>query len=224
MVKFLIHIGYVNRLDLLHKALQSIKPFWPATVVIDNSENRDLRRDQFVKSNVEVYEPPIPLTFPQKMNYMQERALKEKCDVVMTMHNDAEAHPGTPEALMSILHGWKWIGKKWGIAFTNFDVLAAFNMEAVLATGPWDTTMPQYFSDIDYYRRVQNAGFEHIFTGLGVVHHNDGMSTVKSDSYRKAVNDATWPLYEQYYVSKWGLGKWNGSLYQSGGFQRPFNL
>jgi GT2 family glycosyltransferase len=223
-MKFLMSIGYVNRPDLLTVALKSVKSYLPYTIVVDNSESRELRGMPEIKKMVTVYEPPIPLTFTQRMNYMNELAAERKCDVVMYMHNDAEAHPGTPEALLKTLESLTAQGRKWGMAFTNFDILAAFNMDAVREIGPWDTSFPQYFSDIDYYNRIRFAGYEHIWTGLGVTHHNLGMSTLKSDSYMKVANDITWPLYESYYVTKWGLGKWNGLLYQAGGYKTAFNL
>ena len=34
--------------------------------------------------------------------------------------------------------------RPWGAAFTNYDTLAAFNMQAVRETGPWDINLPQY--------------------------------------------------------------------------------
>jgi len=223
-VKFLMGIGYVNRPDLLSVALRSIRSYLPHTIVVDNSEGRDLRNYPELLRAVKVFEPPIPMTFPQRMNYMNELAEARGCDVVMVMHNDAEAHPGTPHEFLKVLHKLNAERRRWGVAFTNFDILAAFHMEAVREVGPWDTAFPQYFSDVDYYRRIQLAGYEHVWTGLGVNHHNQGMSTVKSDPYLRTVNRATWPLYEKHFVAKWGLGRWNGLPYQSGGYSKPFNL
>jgi hypothetical protein len=223
-MKFLLSMGYVNRKDLLYKALDSIKPYLEQTVVIDNSDLCDLRDDKHVKSLVTVYEPPIPLTFTQKMNFMQQKAKENNCEVVMYMHNDAEAKPSTPEALLSLIENLNREERKWGVIFTNFDILSAFNMEVVEKIGPWDTNLPQYFSDIDYYRRIRLAGYEHIWSDLPVDHHNNGMSTLKSDQYRKVVNEITWPLFERYYITKWGLKEWNRQVNQFEGYCTPFNI
>lgn len=221
-MNFLISMGYVNRPDLLYKAIYSIPSYWPHLVVVDNSPERDLRKETWIPKSITVYEPPVPLTFSQKMNLMQNLAREKKCDVVMYMHNDAEAHEGTPEAVLSLIESLNREGRKWGAIFTNFDILSAFNMEAVNAVGPWDTNLPQYFSDVDFYRRIVHAGYEHIWTGLGVTHHNDGMMTLKSDDYLRTVNQVTWPLYQEYFEAKWGLTfKW--LAYQEEGHRIPFD-
>jgi hypothetical protein len=54
--------------------------------------------------------------------------------------------------------------------------------------GEWDTVLPQYFSDCDYYRRVQLAGFELIETGLPVIHVDKGSNTLRSDPRREFLN------------------------------------
>lgn len=216
-MKYMIGIGYANRPDLLEQALYSIRPYWDHTVIIDNSENYDLRKESFIPSQVSVYEAPVSLSFTQTMNLMQRLAMKENCDVLMFMHNDGEAEAGVPEKFLNILEEYFRSGKKWGVAFTHYDVLVAFNMEAIKEVGQWDTNLPQYFSDNDYYRRVRLAGYETPATGLSVLHHN-GSSTIKSDPYRNFINGITFPLYAKYYSAKWG-GEPNREIYDS-----PFNL
>jgi GT2 family glycosyltransferase len=203
-MKYLLGMGYSNRPDLLHKALASVKPFWERMIVIDNSECCALRNDPARDMGVRIYEPPVPLTFPQMINYLRRLAEEDGCDVVLYMHNDAEAHPGTLEALLRMVESLQRSERKWGAVFTNFDILVAFNMEALRAAGWWDTFFPQYCSDVDYYWRLLLAGYDHINSGLGVKHHNDGASTMKSDPYRRFLHDVTYPIYEKYFVKKWG--------------------
>jgi hypothetical protein len=62
----------------------------------------------------------------------------------------------------------------------------------------------QYFSDCDYYRRVQLAGFELLETGRPVVHVDQGSNTLRSDPRREFLNRITFPLYAAYYAMKWG--------------------
>ncbi|WP_018759817.1 glycosyltransferase family 2 protein [Paenibacillus terrigena] len=213
-MRYLVGIPYVNRPDLLIRAVHSIQPYWDHTVVIDNSSERELRQAS-VSNLVSVHEPPVPLSFTQSMNYFQRLASERNCDAVLYMHNDAEANAGTPERFLEILHGLQVSGHKWGLALTNFDALAAYNMEAVRAAGSWDTTFSSYFSDIDYHRRLRLAGYDEIFTGLPVMHHVS--STVKSDSNLGFIVNTTWPLYERYYEMKWG-GKMAEETYGT-----PFN-
>ncbi|EJW19289.1 glycosyltransferase family 2 protein [Paenibacillus alvei] len=216
-MNYILGIFYVNRLDLLVQALASIQPCWPHTVVIDNSSSRDLRRETSLSSIVSIYEPPIPFSHSQSQNMLQKWGAERNCDAVLYMHSDAEALKGVPEALLSTIAAWQQVGYKWGIAFTNLDTLAAFQMEAIKTAGPWDTLLPMYFSDQDWYRRVVLSGYPIIHTGLQVTHHNTGASTVKSDPLLSHLHQVTYPLYQRYYEIKWG-----GSLGQET-YQLPFN-
>ncbi|PZM67435.1 glycosyltransferase family 2 protein [Paenibacillus dendritiformis] len=214
-MRYIVGIPYVNRLDLLNRAVASIRPYWPHTYVLDNSANSELK-GHALSGLVNIIHPPVPLTFTQSMNWFQRIAAEQGADAVMYMHTDAEAHPGTPEAFLRVLTELKQNGRKWGLALTNFDALAAYNMEAVRAAGPWDTVFSSYFADIDYHRRLRLAGYEEIFTGLPVDHHES--SSRKSDPHLNFLIDSTWPLYERYYELKWG-GRMAQETYST-----PFNL
>ena len=200
-MKYLAGIPYVDRIDLLRLALDSIKAYWCDTVIIDNSDRHDLREQTF-SQRLSVLEPIVPLTFSQSMNALQRLALEKRCDVLIVMHNDGEAEPGTPEKLLLVVENAIKQGRRWGVAFTNYDVLAAFHMPAVQKVGAWDTNLPQYFSDNDYYRRMRLTGYETLETYLGVRHN--ASSTIKSDPQRLFVNSITFPLFAEYYRKKWG--------------------
>jgi len=218
IVKYLIGIPYVNRPDLLKVAVNSIKAYWPHLVIVDCSDGRDLRTSNNLPADVSVYEPPVFLTLSQSLNLLRQLAIEQQCDVMMYMHTDAEAHEGTPEQLLSIVETLLTNKeKKWGAAFTNYDTLAVYNMEAVKAIGMWDTILTAYFIDNDYYRRMSLAGYELIDTGLAVSHHN-GSSTIRSDLRRGFLNSITFPMYQYYYEQKWG-GTPGKEL-----FSTPFNL
>lgn len=201
-MKYLVGIGYKNRLDLLNRAVNSIKPYWPHTVIVDNSDGRDLRNESTLSSKVTIYEPPVPLTFSQKINYLLERGKKNSCDVLIWMHADAEAEDGVPEAFLQFIEDIQLEGKKWGVIFTNYDSLCAINMETMKDVGGHDTVFTMYFSDIDYYWRIHCAGFEFIQTDLPVIHH--GSSSIKSDPYFNHITKVTFPLYQSYLHKKWG--------------------
>ena len=215
-MKYILGIPYVNRPDLLRKAVDSVKLFWPDTLVIDNSPQRELNTGRVLPPDIKIYQPSVPLTFSQTMNLLQILAEEQHCDVFLFMHNDAEAQPGTPEAFLSMIQSlMNDKKKKWGVMFTHYDTLAAFNMEAIRVVGRWDTALPWYFSDNDYYRRLRLAGYEPVDSNLAVVHH--ASSTIKSNESLSLKNSVTFSLYQQYYQTKWGgpTGKEK--------FQTPFN-
>lgn len=205
-MKYVVGIFYVNRFDLLMKALHSIPLYWSNTIVIDNSWNRDLLHAPSMPTGVTVYEPPVPFSHSQSQNLLQQWGAERECDAILYMHSDAEAYEGTPEQLLGWISRLEQTQHAWGAIHTYFDTIAAFRMEAVKQIGPWDTNLPMYFSDIDWYRRMKLCSYELIQTGLGVTHHNEGASTVKSDPYLTEIHRTTFPLYEQYYIAKWGGG------------------
>lgn len=201
-MRYLLGIPFVNRADLLHLAVESVASLRPHVFIVDNSV-AGLDPDRWP---VPIVRPPVPLSFSQTMNLLQRRALDEGADVLLFMHNDAEAGEGTPEKLLAEVEAATAEGRPWGVAFTAYDAFAAFNVDAIRQVGPWDCGLPQYFADNDYYRRLRLAGFEELDTGLPVAHHNDASSTVKSDSVLGHANGVQFPLHGQYYAAKWGGG------------------
>src|SRR5205085_7411529 len=200
MMKYILGIPFVNRPDLLEKAVHSVQPFWAHTMIIDNSD-AGLNSANWP---VPIVRPSVPLSFSQTMNLLQRLATEASCDCFLFMHNDAEAAPGTPERLLARVEAAITSEQPWGVVFTHYDTLAAFSMEMVRAVGKWDATLPQYFADNDYYRRVRLAGYETINTDFAVTHHNNASSTAKSDPRLGFLSSVTYPLYEQYYSVKWG--------------------
>jgi hypothetical protein len=201
-MKYLLCISYVNRSDLLHKALLSIRPFLSQALVIDNSKNHELKHNETIKSLVKVEETPIHLTYTQVMNYIHVKAAQRHCDVLFYMHNDAETYEHTFPRLLSFVEQLQQENHKWGLVYTFYDILAAFNMEAIRQAGPWDMNLPMYFSDNDYYRRIKLLNYELVESHLPMIHH--GSSTIKSDPVRLIINGITFPLYQSYYQQKWG--------------------
>lgn len=200
IMNYLLAIPYVNRPDLLEKAVRSVQYFWPHTTIIDNS---DAGLDPSAWP-VQLVRPSVPLTFSQTMNLVQRMATDQSCDFYFFMHNDAEAGEGTPERLLAVVEQAVTSGQRLGVAFTAYDTLAAMNMTMVREVGRWDTNLPQYYADNDYYRRVRLAGYEMLYTDLEVTHHNGASSTIKSDPRLGYINGVTHPLYSQYYSAKWG--------------------
>ncbi len=201
---YTLGIPYVNRPDLLRLAVESVRPLWPGTFILDNSEDGEIEAAA-ADWPVEVrWFTGISLTFSQSMNYIFTEAYRRGSRVCLTMHNDAEAAPRTAEELLQKAREADDTGRPWGAIFTHYDTLVVFNMTAVGDTGGWDTVLPQYFADNDYYRRLRLAGWETLESGLPVEHHNGASSTIKADPWRNHLNGVTFPLYEKYYAMKWG--------------------
>ena len=211
MCPFLLGIPFVVGEALLRRAVDSVAELWPSTLVVDNS---DAGLDASAWP-VEVVRPPVPLSFSQTMNLLSALGRDRSCKLVMLLHSDAAPAAGTPARLIAALDEAAATGPRWGIAFTNYDAFAAYSAAMIADVGPWDVTLPQYFADVDYYRRVRLAGWEILETGLPVLH--EPSSTIRLDSARAAQHAVTFPLYERYYAAKWGGGPGSET------FARPFD-
>jgi hypothetical protein len=199
-MRYLLGIPVVRRTDLLIRALDSVRALWPHTLIIDNSESGLVPQAWPVR----IVRPPVSLTFAQTMNLLSRLAIEQECDALLFMHDDAEAVADAAERLVAMVdEAWR-AERRWGVAFTRYDCLAALNARMIREVGDWDTVLPQYFCDCDYYRRAQLAGFELVETGLPVVHVDQGSNTLRGDPRREFLNQITFPLYAAYYVSKWG--------------------
>jgi hypothetical protein len=203
-MRFLLGIPYVNRPDLLRLALNSVRTLWPWTIIIDNSDTPELRIFQGSWPVPIFRVPGLPLTLSQTMNLLQAKALEQNCKAWFFMHSDAELAPQTAEILLGEARQAFDEKESWGVIFTKYDTFCCFNVSAMSAVGPWDTNLPQYFADNDYYRRVELAGYKIFEVGMGVTHHEGGSCTLRSDPMRTRLNGVTFPLYQKYYEATWG--------------------
>ena len=210
-VPYLLGVPVVLGLDLLRRAVDSVQPLWPHTIIIDNT---DAGLDQ-ADWPVHVLRPSVPLSFSQSMNLLQRLARERACQATLLLHSDAAVAPWTAQRLLEVVETAFAEHPRWGVAFTNYDTFAAFNLAMADEVGPWDTTLPHYFADTDYYRRVRLAGWELIHTGLPVAHNPS--STINLDARRHQLHRVTFPLYAQYYTAKWGGPP------DSETFDRPFD-
>ncbi|HEY1430167.1 MAG TPA: hypothetical protein VGF39_00820 [Stellaceae bacterium] len=193
-MRFLLGIPFVNRRDLLERAVASVPAMHDRLVIIDNSGYRELRNRKAITNEI-VYEPPVPLTFVQSMNLLQQMAHEARCDVLCFMHNDAEAEPGMDLRFRECVENEWRSNPKFGVLFTHYDTLSAINMTAIRKIGPWDNLFSGYFADREYYARLRRYGFEEIQTDIRVIHH--GSMTIKTDSRLGDANSILFPAYER---------------------------
>lgn len=202
MSDYKMWIPYLNRPDLLDTAVRSSEAYGSNRIIIDNSPE-GLPTDTWMHwHGVYVLRPLVPLSCPQTFNYIMRTTQEQGANICIWMHNDAEPHPGVCEELLKIARQSNLQGRKWGVLWTHYDTLSAINTDLLSAGVEWDTTFWQYFCDNDFYRRVRLAGYECIDTGLQVNH--PGSQTINSDPAIKLKNNATFMLYRDYYIRKWG--------------------
>ena len=190
-----VFIPYVNRLDLLQKAIASVPRRLTTEPIVINNSNEKL-----VVSCPTVY-PPVPLTFAQTQNFLLKIAKDRHVPFYLFMHSDAEAGPDTVEKLYEMaVH--ECSKGKWGAIFTNYDALAAFNTAAFDAIGGWDTMLSWYLADCDCYRRLRLAGYPTLESHLPVTH--EPSQTINSDPVIRRQVDLEVPFRQAYYRAKWG--------------------
>jgi hypothetical protein len=200
---FSAFVPHVVREDLLARAVGSIACFGRNRTIVDNSPEGLPTNDYSEWNGVYVCRPSVPLSCSQTFNFIMRQTRRLGQKTCIWMHSDAEAGPGVAEGLLEHARRYTAEGRRWGVLWTYYDTLCALNTDLIDVVGDWDTELPQYACDNDYYRRVRLAGWECIDTMLTDVKH-EGSATINSDPYRKMVNSVTFPLHIEYYKRKWG--------------------
>jgi hypothetical protein len=209
-MNYKLHMAYANREDLAVEAVGSVLDIgniilWP------NGDNADQLGNIAGVRSVRRMPPMAPVSL---INLMIHDSWHD--DVMFWMHNDALALPGVANRMLQRVRELHASDKKWGVLFTHYDVLCAFNMKCVREIGYWDPMFFQYVADVEYYHRMRKAGWTTEEFGPGVVHRvgpykpgdpeNDGSVTVRSDplfAHRTAFRGQT-QFDNQYYELKWG--------------------
>jgi predicted O-methyltransferase YrrM len=198
---YLAYIPYVNRPDLLERAVASVRALWDNLVVIDQSSDGLSREDHpWVDCIAGVFRCATPsMSFTQVMNWAQAEALERGVEHLVFMHNDAECSGDVASRVLESARS----RPRAGVVFTNYDALAVFQVPALRDVGPWDETFRWYFADNDYYRRLLLHGWEQWnFGGQEVAHR--GSQTLRSDPAIATQVAAEWRWHEDHYRHKWG--------------------
>jgi len=216
MSDFCAFIPIVNRIDLLQNLIPNVTELWDNLTIIDNSGKEIVA----APGKIRVFHPPVPLSFTQSMNWELEETLRQGKAYCIHMHNDAVIPEDACGKLLAYARHVSCIKPRWGVIYTLHDVLCIYNPKAYEAIGCYDTTFAAYFSDNDYFRRMDLAGWERINSGITVKHGPDGQGsqTINSDPYLRYVNNITFPLYRAYYHAKWGGDPGNET------FTHPFGV
>ena len=202
MPDFAAYVFYVNRPDLLQRAVASFPYLQDELTLVDNSAE-----GQHVSvQGATTFRPPVPLTYSQSMNWMLKDAREKKVDFILHFHSDASSqNPYAVSQLLTFVRELRDTNRRWGCAWSYYDILWAINPKAMSDVGGWDTNLPNYFTDNDTRRRLELAGWECIDTGIQGIGH-EGSATINADPKLKFVNGIMFPLYRRYYTAKWGGG------------------
>jgi hypothetical protein len=88
--------------------------------------------------------------------------------------------------------------QKWAVKFFDFDNLVLVNVEAWRAIGSWDTFIPYYNTDCDFYARVALAGYQRHEVAAGYIF--DVAEAVREPESR------FFPGSTQKERDRWGIG------------------
>lgn len=219
MSDFHVYIPYVNRPDLLKCALDSVRELWGNLTVLDNSIDPDFWTEV---NCCEVMHPPVPLSFTQSQNWFFKDAKRRGCKFILWLHNDCQLPQGAAQQLIDRVRSYYAEGRKWGVAFTFYDIFSAVNLEMVDEVGGYDTNIFSYVSDQDFYHRVRLAGWETINTEIeveAIKRGHLGSQTIKSDEKISLINGVTQTMAAYYFNEKWGGDP--GHEQYSSPFNRP---
>lgn len=197
---FRMFIPYVNRPDLLKRALSVAPEVAPHLSILDNSADGLNPADW----EVPIIRPSIPLGVSQSINFMFRLTREAGCSTMLYMHSDGHAQPGTCLDLLECCRKATIEGRRWGVMFTLYDILFALNLDLLKRVGDWDINLPWYCADQDYYRRVTLAGLEAAESGLKHQVDHFSSATIRSDKKLDFINGVMHPLAFQYYEKKWG--------------------
>jgi hypothetical protein len=188
---------------LLEKAIKSIKPKLYSEYIIFNNSGGVIPASIYSGTEFRVWNPEKRKTFMETQNIMRHYAIEEKFDFYSFMHNDGEVLDNTDIELVNTA---KSLTEDWGVIFTHYDVLCAFNTRAVKKTGEWGDKKwakqeTGYLLDNDYYRRIKLCGFEIKELGGNVSHV--GSNTIKDPKEHSLWESQMSSVYN-HYISKWG--------------------
>ena len=197
---FQIYTMYVNRQDLLEHAIESVGRYRDRVVVIDNSPERRLELEHF---RGEIIRPPVPLFVSQSYNLIRSFAEERRQEGFFMMHSDAEASEDVVEQLLERAKELDRTRVNWGVILTNYDVFCLLNTR-IVKEFPWDTYLPVYYTDVDFYYRLRLAGVRLVETDLPVKHMEQGSNAMKADPTLRQFITSNYPAWRQYYIAKWG--------------------
>jgi hypothetical protein len=204
VIDYHAYIPFLNRNDLLSKAIYSVPELWENLTVVDSSSKGIIYDTPL---SVTLYTPPVMLSFTQCQNFFFVDAKRRGCKFMMWLHNDCVLPRGAVAQMVDRVRNYYVEGRKWGVAFSYYDIFSAVNLEMVDEVGGYDTNIRAYKSDQDFYHRVRLAGWETINTEIeveAIKAGHVGSQTIRSDEKIALLNGVVETADNFYYQEKWG--------------------
>jgi len=203
MKKF-IFIPVVSNMNLLEKAVHSVNPNIYDEYIIFNNSGGEIPESVYLGTPFATLIPDQPKSFTETQNFMREYAIKNNFDYYSFMHNDGEVHNDTDSKLVNFVEN---LNEDWGVVFTLYDVLCAFNTRAVEHIGEWGdeewpTQKSGYYLDCDYYRRLSKSGYPQFTIPEHHITHT-ASNTIKNPEELKIWEDQRSAVVA-HYIKKWG--------------------
>jgi hypothetical protein len=195
-------IPYVNSPELLKTSYESCKHIKDVYIIDNREPYKNNPSPEEVVGDCSVIVTSVHLSTAQIMNYMLQLA-KICGDKHFTwQHCDVSFNPEV------ITNFYNYLGSvestDWGIIYTAYDLLAAFNVDSVDKVGGWDSLrFPWYFLDNDISIRLYKAGYKLVNAPhFGEIHHHHS-STIRNDSERNHINSYLFPVSQQLFYEKY---------------------
>ena len=158
---FRVYLGHRTDLSSTRRAAESVLELGPAHItIVDQTAGFEAGRDPALQAlSVEVIDAPGVFFFSGFSEFVRKHAIAKELDAYFWLHSDARLEVGVARAgLASLCALWE-SNMTWGAVFFKFDVFCAFSVDAVTKIGPWDSGIPHYRADSDYYRRMDRLNF-----------------------------------------------------------------
>ncbi len=163
-MKYKLHIPYVNRVDLLEDAVKSARD-------IGHIHTWANGRPFYLLDGVEKHHRLGLMSYTSMMNHFIQFSVDQGDDVMYMMHNDVFLDPGVAARFRDFVELAFITDQEWGVCFSKYDLLCAYNVKAMVATGWWDVMWMMYTSDNDYFHRLKIGGWRQLEAGGEGVHH-----------------------------------------------------
>ncbi|TIA05295.1 hypothetical protein D6C82_00198 [Aureobasidium pullulans] len=183
-----LFISFTRNNAMLLQTLHSyISSGWPASdiIIIDNSGTMNANPSSLLSASnpfyldyqtlrevygVSILQTPTLLSFSQLQNFYIRTAIAMDWQYFFWSHMDIVVLPTSTQPyksfyaqVLQVLSNTTTLseeGKPWALRFFNYDFLTLVNVEAMKAIGHWDTFIPYYASDCDFYSRVYASGYD----------------------------------------------------------------
>lgn len=208
----LVFIPFINRADLLAKALESL-PVQLPVLVLDQT-----REGLVLPQRTSHYQVQRASEFAELTNWAFSFALTRSIRWLCYMHTDAECRG---DAAYQALDDARRSGA--AITWTNGDAFAVYDMVQLAQVGMWDETFACYVGDLDYHHRLRRQGRQIAQSTAPVLHHvSQTLRSFERRSERQRIlalqTEATAQL-----ALKWGDvegGDTTAAPYRGQGFER----